>query len=161
MTWNEVFYIGKVSANIKQNESTYGRKIVPMVSLLMQLQFFPECALTSTNNMTRKSLDLSKRSSDAERCYVYVARRTAAMMLPKISSTPIGKASKNKCLNRPYNDPCKKFVASWTMNKSAKNTSANRNCRITGHALLRHEKVEKRLTYIFPQRFVENDGFNT
>ena len=45
------------------------------------VSFFTEAAATSTKKITRKSLNSSKRNSDAQRSYGYVAILTAAMVL--------------------------------------------------------------------------------
>ena len=45
--------------------------------------FFPEGAVTSIEIMTRESQDSSKKNSNSQRSCAYVAKLTAAMMLPK------------------------------------------------------------------------------
>ena len=53
-------------------------------------KFWPsESAVTSKQNLTRENLDSSKGISDTQRCYVYVAKLTTAMMLPQIKTKSV------------------------------------------------------------------------
>ena len=53
-----------------------------IVSLLMHPEGFPpRCAVTGAKNVTTKNLDSSTRISGVHRCFVYVARRIAALIL--------------------------------------------------------------------------------
>ena len=74
------------------------KKLHAIVSLLMLPEnSSPECPVTSTKNMTRRSLDSSMWCPDVQTCYASAARRTAAMMLPRTCLNSIAKASTNVC----------------------------------------------------------------
>ena len=72
-------------------------KMVPKVSLMHPEASSPECALTSTKNTTSENQEFSKESSDVQRCYVSVARRTAVMMLSRTCFNSVETASKKVC----------------------------------------------------------------
>ena len=57
--------------------------------------FFPRMCCGKHKNTTRENPDLSKNNAGEQGCYVSVARRTAAMMLPRTTLNSVAKASTN------------------------------------------------------------------
>ena len=80
----------------KQSASDCNQKTAVLVFLLMQLKI--STSLTSCGRhkkMTSQILVMSKKSSDAERRYVYVARLCAAMILPQTNINSVALFSIN------------------------------------------------------------------
>ena len=101
----------------KHSGNDFGQEIELTVSLLMHPETFsPECAVTSTENMTRERLGCSKKKSDVRNCYTSVARRTAVMLLRQTSLNSAVKASANVCYNSAAMVPWTNTAASWLKN---------------------------------------------
>ena len=87
-----------------------------MISPLMQPNFFPRICTDKLKNMTKENLDSSPKSWDVQRCYAYVARGNADMMLPRTKLSSVGKTSINLCWNTAAMDTCTSTAASLMKN---------------------------------------------
>ena len=77
------------------------RKIAVTIPLLMHREISPrEPAVWNTKNMTTQTLDFSRKHTDVQRFYASLGKRTAAMMLSRMTIISIAKASTNACQKR-------------------------------------------------------------
>ena len=76
--------------------------------------FFPNGSVQSTKHVTREKLDSSWRKSAAHRCCVYLAKPTAAMMLPQTEINSVVKVRPNVKSDRALIGAWKHIAASWT-----------------------------------------------
>ena len=87
---------------------------VSIASLLMLYQFSSqEHVVQNTNNMIRESMAYVKKSSDVQRCYVFVVRHTAAMKSPLLTLNLAVKGSINAYRNRVVTEHWKSIGESW------------------------------------------------
>ena len=117
------------------------QKFVLVVSMWTQFESFSaKHVVLNRKKMTWESLDSSRKSSDVQRCYVYVAWRIAAMLLPHTKIYSVAKASKNVCKNRPGQISGKSLPR---LGQKLKITSTNKGFRTSNYAVPTYEQNEK------------------
>ena len=108
--------------------------------------------------MIRESRAFLKKSSDVQRCYVYVVRHTAAMTSPntlKFSSKGVNKGE----LEQSGHGPLENYRR--VLNDRVNVTWHKRGFRTKHHSVATYEQVKKGLSYFYPKRTVESDGIYT
>ena len=134
-----------------RDESACDRTIAPIVSKLMKWQIFRlKKSVTTLENMTRENLDSPKRNSDAERCYAYVEKPAAAMMLPQTNLYSVAKLWTNGYSSRAVMKPWEKNR--WVLEENIKDTSINSCFRTTNHLVETYEQIKKGLSSFYPKK---------
>ena len=121
-----------------------GQNVVPIVSLLMQLEFLSgKSVVTSTKNMSSEVLVFSKRSSGVLKCCVFVVRVTAATTKPLIGWNSAPKGLNKRTLEQSGGGPLEKCRT--VPGERVNITSTNRGFRTKDHTIATCERTKRGL----------------
>ena len=107
--------------------------------------------------MARERLEPSEINSDAQRCYVFLAKLTAAMLLPQTNEF-CTKDLKRRVFEQSVDGPLGKCHR--ILDETINITSTDRGFRTNNHAVATYDQIKKGLLFC-PKIFKESDENRT
>ena len=108
--------------------------------------------------MISGSRDFSNWNSDAQKCYVYVAKLIAALTTKQINSNLEAKNLIKRSLEDSGDRPMSKYRR--VLDEAINLTSTNRGFRTINHMLAAYEQTKKGFICFYPKRQVQDDGIH-